>query len=118
MEVMEYLQTIRQHASITKITQLEPETETWINQEYAEQDIDRRLRGLANRKAHGCDGIPGKEYNATRKWEIAPITRIVGAIKTGHTIPENWTNGTIVYIYKNRGETGECGNYRPICLKK
>ena len=31
-------------------------------------------------------------------------------------IPENWTRGTIVYIYKNKGGPGGCGNYRPICL--
>ena len=34
------------------------------------------------------------------------------------TIPERWTEGTIVYIYQNKGDAGDCGNYRPICLTK
>ena len=37
-------------------------------------------------------------------------------IKDGQAAPEDWTSGTIVYIYKNKGGAGECGNYRPICL--
>ena len=34
--------------------------------------------------------------------------------KNGRPIPERWTEGEIVYIYKNKGDAGECGNYRPI----
>ena len=30
------------------------------------------------------------------------ITKITNAIKTGGGIPENWTHGTIVYIYKTK----------------
>ena len=44
------------------------------------------------------------------------ISRTTNAIKKGKKIPGNWTHGTIVYIYKNKGFPGECGNYRPICL--
>ena len=61
MQVEEDLQTIRQHAAPTKRMQDEPETETWINQEYAE------VRNLENREAHGCEGIPGEAYKSTKK---------------------------------------------------
>ena len=44
------------------------------------------------------------------------ITRITNTIKARHAIPENWTRGAIVYIYKNKGGAWECGYYRPICL--
>ena len=71
------LQTIRQKAAPTKIIKEEHETETWIRQEYAEQDIGRELRNLASRKSHGSDG---EAYQATRKWAVAPITRIMNAI--------------------------------------
>ena len=40
-----------------------------------------------------------KDHEPYKKWE---------------TIPERWTDGSIVYIYKNMGEPGDCGNYRPI----
>merc|ERR1712112_393396 len=97
-----------------KIIQEEQDTEIWRNQEYDEQDIGRELRNLSNRKAHGSDGIPGEAYKATRVWAIKPIEKSTNAIKTGQQIPENWTQGSIVYIYKNKGYPGECGNYRPI----
>ena len=76
----------------------EPEIETWRNQVYEEQDIDRELRNLANRKAHGNDGIPGEAYRETRQWETKPITEITNLVKNGRPIPERWTEGTIVYI--------------------
>ena len=43
----------------------EPGIETWLNQDCGEQDIDRELRNLAKRKAHGNGGIPGEEYKET-----------------------------------------------------
>ena len=36
--------------------------------------------------------------------------------KNGRPIPEIWTEGALVYIHKNKGDPGECGNYMPICL--
>ena len=72
MRINKDLQPIRQQAVLTKITQEEPDTETWRNQEYDAPDIDRELRNLANRKAHGSDGIPGEAYEATRKWATKP----------------------------------------------
>ena len=110
MHINEDLQLIRQQAALTKIIQEAHDTETWLNQEYDELDIDRELRNLASRKAHGSDGIPGEAYKATRAWAIKPMAKITNAIKQDK-IPENWTQGTIVYIYKNKGAPGECGNY-------
>ena len=81
------MQITRQPDMINKIISEEPETETWINQEYSEQDIGKELRNLANRIAHVGEGIPGDAYKAPRKWEIAPITKIANRIKEGQAIP-------------------------------
>ena len=70
MQVTEDLQTIRKQAELTKIIQEEPDTETWIDQEYAERDIGPELRNLTNGKANGSDGIPGEAYKETREWAI------------------------------------------------
>ena len=83
MKIDEDIRLIRQQAALTKIIQEEPDTETWLNREYDEQDIGRELRNLANRKAHGGDGIPGEAYKAARTWAIKPITTITNSIKTG-----------------------------------
>ena len=65
IQVPENLQIARQQATHTKIITEEPETDTWLNQEYADQDIGRELRNMANRKAHGRDDIPGEVYKAS-----------------------------------------------------
>ena len=114
MDPLENLYEIRQQAGLTRITKEEPEIETWLNQDYKAQEIDREIRNLDSRKAHANDGIPGEAYQATRQWAIKPITKIMNLVKNGGPIRERWTDGTIVYIYKNRGGSGECGNSRPL----
>ena len=114
METIENLYDIRQQPGLTRIMREGPEKETWINQDYKEKDIDREIRHLERRKAHGNGGIPGEAYEATRKWEIKPITEIMNLIKNWGPILERWEDGTVVY--KNKGDAGECENYRPICL--
>ena len=83
MQIDEALRLTRQQEALRKIIQEEPDAETWLNSEYDEQDIGREIRNLANRKAHGSDGIPGEAYKATRTWAIKHITKIKNAIKTG-----------------------------------
>ena len=70
MKISENLREIRLQDILTQIIQDEPETETWINQAYAEQDIDREIWNLSDIKARGDGGIPGDAYKATRQWEI------------------------------------------------
>ena len=65
MAISPNLQEIRQRASSAQIVKEEPGTETWMNQSDTEHDIDREIRKLSDRKAHGDDGIPGEEYKET-----------------------------------------------------
>ena len=53
IQVPENLQIIRMQSTPTKIIAEEPGAATWLNQDYAGQDIGRELRNLANRKALG-----------------------------------------------------------------
>ena len=114
----ENLQEIRERPQLTQLIKKQPEIETWLNQDYAEQDIDIELRNLSLSKSHGNDGIPGEACTATREWAVKPMTKITNLIKGGQPIPERWAEGTIVYIYKDKGSAGACGNYRPICLTR
>ena len=93
------LEIARKRERPAKIIEEEPDTETLINQEYDEQDIDISIRYMAYRKGQWNDGIPEEENEETRTWAIKSIAKITNQIKDGQEIPENWTNGTIVYIY-------------------
>ena len=75
------LQEIRKHSMLTQMMENRPEIETWLNQDYTEQNIDVVLRNLALRKSHGNDGVPGEEYKSTAMWAITPITKITNLIK-------------------------------------
>ena len=109
------LREIRHQASLAQITIAEPETETCLNQDYTDRDIDREIRNIPRIKAHGNDGIPGESYKGKRQWAVKPATRLANIVKR-ETVPERPTEGEVVYIYKNKGDAGECGNYIPICL--
>ena len=71
---------IRRKSSLTQITKDEPDTEPWLNQDYADQAIDREIRNLSRRKALGNDGIPGESYTATRQWAIKHIAKITNLV--------------------------------------
>ena len=99
MGVRGNLETIREQASLAMIIEEEePDTETWLNQEYAEQYVGIGIWNLSGRKSHGGDGIQGYAYKETGKWAIGPIAKIANHIRNGHAIPGNWTHGKIVYI--------------------
>ena len=111
------IREIRKQAELTRIMREEPDIETWLNQDYEEQDIDIELRNLEKRKAHGNDGITGEEYKEKDKGSSTNNENNEHN-KNRMPIPERWTEGEIVYIYKNNGGAGEYGNYRPICLTR
>jgi len=37
-------------------------------------------------------------------------------IQKGENLPTDWLQGTLVHIYKNKGDPKECSSFRPICL--
>jgi len=74
------------------------------------------LSHLKNNKSHGSDGIPGEAYKQLKKWLGKPLLQIMHKIQNGDQMPPEWKHGTIVHIYKNKGEVTDTKNYRPICL--
>ena len=53
IQAAEDLKMIRKQDSLTRILTEEPDIETWLSQEYTEQDIEIELMNLENRKSHG-----------------------------------------------------------------
>ena len=100
--INEDLKKISEQERLTKLTTKETEIETWQNHDYAGLDIDGELRELANRKAHGSDGIPGEEYNGRRKMGHQAGNQDYERHQKWAKIPSEWANGAIVYIRKQR----------------
>ena len=108
------LQTIRKHAKLTKLLQTYPHVQYCLTEEYAE-NIKRTISRL-NTKAHGSDGIPGGEYKILAAWIKRNITNMANQLKNGSQLPEEWVEGALVHIYKNKGTPNDCSAYRPIGL--
>ena len=110
------LKLIRENAELTKLLKEYPYIQPWIEEDYTNTDIRKAIVKLKNQKSHGSDGIPGEVYKAIKQWVTKDICKILNRIKHGHKIPETWTQGSIVKIYKQKGDKQDCSSYRPICL--
>ena len=83
---------------------------------YTRNETKLAISELAKNKSHGTDGIPAEAYQACSKFVIGAITQIINNINLGLKPPNDWLEGAVVYLYKNKGDARECNNYRPICL--
>jgi len=115
-QVRKALQSVRQDPTIAKLINQYPQIAAWLTKNYTDKDTKKAIRGLKNGKSHGIDGVPGEAYKVSRKHLTQPIRILMNKIKQGQELPTQWTKGTIVHIYKNKGDIHECGPYRPICL--
>ena len=108
------IHTIRQNAKLTQMLDKNPHIKYWLTADYTEKEIRNTINKLKNNKAHGSDGIPAETYKALSPWTTGTITNMMNLLKNGAEMPEEWTEGAIVHIYKNKGNPNNCDSYRPI----
>ena len=67
-------------------------------------------------KAVGPDGIPVEVWKSLGEDGVAWLTNFLKVIfKTGK-MPQEWRHSTIIPLYKHKGDTQNCNNYRGIKL--
>jgi len=115
-EIPEDIQLIRAHSQLNHTIKKHPQIKRMLTKTYEEKEIHQAIRQLKNNKSHGADGIPGEAYKTLIDWVTPGITEIMTKIQQGDKAPPEWKLGTVVHIYKNKGDIHECKNYRPICL--
>ena len=87
-----------------------------INEDFNECEIRKVVKGLKNNKAYGVDMILNEFIKNTIDIMCPIYVKLFNIIlKTGY-LPEKWTVGIIVPIYKNKGKRDDPGNYRGITL--
>ena len=87
-----------------------------LNCPFTQAEIEKSIKSLKNNKASGIDEVINEhiKYSSTKMVPIyANIFNII--LNTGK-IPQNWSKGIILPIYKNKGDSTEPINYRPITL--
>ena len=88
----------------------------FLNMPFHEDEIMSVLRSLKSGKSAGPDCLINAFFKMSRNSICGLFTKMFNAIlKCGH-IPETWSSGWIVPIYKNKGNKDDPNNYRGISL--
>eukprot|EP01135_Chromosphaera_perkinsii_P011415 Nk52_evm1s2392 gene=Nk52_evmTU1s2392 len=78
-------------------------------------EIHRAIKGAANGKAVGTDGIPNEFYKTFINTMAPRILNLALAIYQSGTCTENQKKVKVAVIHK-KGDRADMGNYRPISL--
>jgi hypothetical protein len=71
---------------------------------------------LKNNKAGGEDAIINEYIKTTSNQFIEIYEKLFNLIFDIGFIPESWVVGSIIPIYKNKGDSNDPNNFRPITL--
>ena len=82
----------------------------------SEEEILQAVKSLKNNKACGDDRVIN-EYICSTIGLFLPVFKCLFnyVLETGN-IPQDWTLGNIIPIYKKKGDTNDPRNYRGISL--
>ena len=87
-----------------------------MNQPFSEAEILSAVKNLKNNKSCGIDSILNEHLKSTIH-KMCPIyVKLFNLIYDTGLVPDSWTVGNILPIYKNKGNINLAENYRPITL--
>ena len=92
------------------------ETPPILNDPITSQEIMKCITKLKNKKSAGVDMIVNEYIKTTRDVMCPLYIKLFNKILDSGTFPEEWLVGVIIPLYKNKGNTDDCNNYRGITL--
>ena len=87
-----------------------------VNNEISVEEIDKCIRKLKSGKASGLDNVSNEYIKATCDLLMPFYHKLFNVVFDTGVIPESWLIGSIVPIFKNKGEKDDPKNYRPITI--
>ena len=87
-----------------------------LNSEITVEEIHLRVKELKNGKACGTDNILNEFLKATFSEMKLVYADLFNRVLSTGQIPEAWTIGMIMPIYKNKGDKGDFDSYRGITI--
>ena len=90
-------------------------TET-LNNAITEREIMKCIEKLKNGKSPGIDGVLNEFLKVSKHKMIKVYVILFNKVLNDGEIPEEWTKGLIIPLYKNKGDKSNPNNYRGITL--
>ena len=87
-----------------------------INQQISNEEILKATKRLRNNKSPGPDNVLNEHIKSTINLFLPIYSSLFNLILDTGIVPESWSVGDILPIYKNKGSVNLPENYRPITL--
>ena len=87
-----------------------------INKEISEDEILKVVKTLKQNKSPGIDGVLNEHIKSTVNIMLPIYVKLFNIVFDTGVILESWLTGNILPIYRNKGDTQNPENYRPITL--
>ena len=81
-----------------------------------EQNILDEIKKLNDKKAEGIDRVPAKLVKICSDYIVSPLVDIIHICISSGTFLDAMKGANVLPIYKNRGSSFSCNNYRPISV--
>ena len=88
----------------------------FINKEFSESEVRNVIKQLKCNKAAGTDPVVNEFLRVTADKLCPMFTKLFNVILVSGVIPEAWSQGLIVPIYKKKCEVTDPNNYRGMSL--
>lgn len=80
------------------------------------QELDDAIDRLASGKAPGSDSIPPEVIKSAKPALLLPLHELLCLCWEEGSVPQDMKDAKIINLYKNKGDRGDCNNYRGISL--
>ena len=89
-----------------------------LNAEITEDEISKAIKCRKNGKATGLDNMSNEYLKHSVPFLLPLLTKMFNLVLNSgiHVLPESWQIGSIIQIYKNKGDINSPKYYRPITL--
>ena len=84
--------------------------------EMTREELRRALGKMKRGKAVGLDGLPAEVWKCLGEVAVVFLTTVFNRIMESEKMPDEWRRITLVPIFKNKGDSQNCSNYRGIKL--
>ena len=87
-----------------------------LDAEPTQEELCKAIEYLSNGKSPGKDNIPAEILKENKEIVLPYIYKLLLICWKHRAIPKDMRDASIVTLYKNKGDKGDCNNYRGISL--